>query len=264
MRLALAALLLAAAGCGGTAAPAPEAPRAAAELVLPPPFVPPTYREGGSEVVPVTFPDGSTAEIVYERGLEFAAKGIQPYTWALLDTDAGSIGRDFTILHGPREEVWQGDPVQTYEGANGSVVALYQEESERRDYLAFEFGSWTVSFDDDGRLSDEERRTWARSLTGHETEDGFLVLEARSPLRLARAGEYPAPMQLWFGSPGEGLVIWPVEKCSPKQRFERSREYASWCDRDARMYVGVEGEKSFVDRVLATGIAIRNVSIRAA
>lgn len=257
-----AVLVLSVAACTDT--PAPRHSEPSARFVTPPPFVPRTYREGETVVMPVTFPDGSTAEVVYSRELDLASRGVRPYTWALLETSYGSLGRDFRIDPGRLEDVWRGDPIRDYEGADGvSVPFMRDVGGDGMDYLAFGFGSWTVSVYDypvgGARMTEEERSIWARSLTGHETEDGFLLLQARPPLRLARAGEYPSPMELWLGGPDGGVEIWPVERCSPKQRFERSAGYASWCDPEARMYVGVQGDKEFVDAVLASGVRVRNV-----
>jgi hypothetical protein len=261
MRVLIGLCVLALAGCAEEAAPPPKA-TPSARMVVPPPFVAQTYREGRNVVVPVTFPDGSTAEVVYAKELDLASRGVQPYTWALLERGDRVVGRDFLILPGRVEEVWQGESIREYEGANGKVVPFLRAEGDEVDYLAFEFGSWTVSvYDYSGsgaRMTDEERALWAGSLTGRETEDGFLVLEAKAPLRLARAGEYPSPMQLWFGGPASGVVIWPVKRCSPKQRFERSAGYASWCDRDELVYIGVQGDKAFIDAVLEHGVRVRN------
>ena len=41
-------------------------------------FVPPTYREGAREVLPVVFPDGSTAELLYPPIMKIAELGVQP------------------------------------------------------------------------------------------------------------------------------------------------------------------------------------------
>jgi hypothetical protein len=257
-----AVLVLSVAACTEAAAPKHSEPLA--RLVTPPPFVPRTYREGEKIVAPVTFPDGSRAEVVYPRELDLASRGVRPYTWASLDTSYGSIGRDFRIDPGRLDEVWRGDPIREYEGVDGTLVPFMRDEgADGTDYLAYGFGSWTVSVYDypggSAGMTEEERSLWARSLTGHETKDGFLLLEARLPLRLARAGEYPSPMELWLGGPDGGVEIRPVEKCSRKQRFERSAGYASWCDPEARMYIGVQGDKEFVEALLAGGVRVRNV-----
>lgn len=185
-------LVLSVAACTDT--PAPRHSEPSARFVTPPPFVPRTYREGETVVMPVTFPDGSMAEVVYSRELDLASRGVRPYTWALLETSYGSLGRDFRIDPGRLEDVWRGDPIRDYEGADGvSVPFMRDVGGDGMDYLAFGFGSWTVSVYDypvgGARMTEEERSIWARSLTGHETEDGFLLLQARPPLRLARAGE---------------------------------------------------------------------------
>jgi hypothetical protein len=46
-------------------------------------FLPPTYEEGRKVVMPVTFPDGTTAEILYPPDLDLAGTNIQPYTSAV-------------------------------------------------------------------------------------------------------------------------------------------------------------------------------------
>jgi hypothetical protein len=42
------------------------------------PFVPATRLEGDLRVMPVTFPDGTTAEVVYPSGLQLAELGVRP------------------------------------------------------------------------------------------------------------------------------------------------------------------------------------------
>jgi len=161
-------LVLSVAAC--TETPAPKHSEPLARIVVPPPFVPRTYREGEKVVVPVTFPDGSTAEVVYTRELDLASRGIRPNTWALLDTSYGSVGRDFLILPGTLEQVWPGESIREYEGADGTVVPFLRADD--MDYLAFGFEGWTVSVYDypggGARLTEEERSLWARSLTDYE------------------------------------------------------------------------------------------------
>ena len=48
-------------------------------------FVPGTYREGDRVVLPITFPDGTSAELVYSAELEIAELGVFPYTSGTLD-----------------------------------------------------------------------------------------------------------------------------------------------------------------------------------
>ena len=42
-------------------------------------------------------------------------------------------------------------------------------------------------------MSEEDRALWATDFHGQDAKDGFLLLEAEPPLRLARAGEHAGP-----------------------------------------------------------------------
>jgi hypothetical protein len=66
-------------------------PSVTAEPSMPAAFVPPTYREGNSVVLPVTFPDGSAAELVYPSDLDLASMGVRPYIVG--------CGRDFNFFY---------------------------------------------------------------------------------------------------------------------------------------------------------------------
>lgn len=84
--LALVLALLVLAGCGGRAnePQAQEDEKAAAAARAPSDgeleFVPAIQREGNRVVLPVTFPDGTSAELVYPPELEIAELGVFPYT----------------------------------------------------------------------------------------------------------------------------------------------------------------------------------------
>ena len=75
------ALLLGASSCASPVEPEAEGSSDASEssasrspspsyLAESEPWAPPTYREGDHAVMPVTFPDGTTAELVYEAELK--------------------------------------------------------------------------------------------------------------------------------------------------------------------------------------------------
>jgi hypothetical protein len=67
-------------------------------------FTPATHKERGKVVMPVTFPDGSTAEIVYPPDTDIAAMGAQPYSSGQL---SDCCARDFFVLYGgvPKSEL---------------------------------------------------------------------------------------------------------------------------------------------------------------
>src|SRR4029450_8398745 len=75
-----------------TPAPTTVPPSSVASSTVPPSpagFVPRTTREGNRTVLPVTFPDGSTAELVYPTALGLAGMGVQPDVSFLRVQDPG-------------------------------------------------------------------------------------------------------------------------------------------------------------------------------
>jgi len=194
--LALALLLTA---CGGRS----ESGRGEGELG----FVPTTNVEEGKVLLPVTFPDATSAELVYPPGLEIAELGVFPYTSGTLHGKSSTPGRsdfvarDFVIRYGHLEkmlEVWNKGRsprlLAQYEGVDAQAVGLWDLGwDDTAHKLGFQFGRWTVLVYDyvaAGAMSDAERATWAASFSGRETADGFLLLEASGPLRLVST---PAP-----------------------------------------------------------------------
>ncbi|MGH2699585.1 MAG: hypothetical protein ACRDJL_10395 [Actinomycetota bacterium] len=213
-------------GASPTTAPEPSSPRATsrptARIGEPKEFVPPTRRENGRVVLPLVFPDGTTAELVYPPSLGVAEMGLRPYR-------AGGFGppnrpeRDFAIFFEGVPGVWRaGDrPLATYESATGAT-AEYWEVADSEDpqgtlrHLILRFGSWYVAVWDH-RGGDERRmRRWAQGLLGSETRDGFLVLRAKRPLRLTRTGQKSGP-ELMFegGDPDRRIVKRPMLRLLP-------------------------------------------------
>lgn len=246
-------------------------------------FLPSTYREADKVVMPVTFPDGTTAEILYTPELELAGTSIQPYTSA---GGPGGVGRDFTIVYGRAEEVlrdWgEATLLAEYSDGLGGTVGFWRLPDS--DYLAFQFGSWTVlvyDYQDSGaRMSEEQRSLWATHLHGHESSDGWLVLEADPPLSLARAGEHAGPeLEFWFPGVEKGVLFFAGE-CAPIEAGGGYKEedienvdglavartkatngdwFALWCDPSVPIQVHVYGGKdeTLIDAVVE-GLEIRS------
>jgi hypothetical protein len=238
VRLALLALAaFALAGCGESHEAAESAP-----TVDPLPdgrFVPATRREGERVVMPLVFPDGTRAELTYSPELDLAALGVVPYGSATLQGDSphpersDMVGRDFRIRYGANEP----DPTS----------------------LVFDFGRWRVevydySPGDPAAMTDAERRDFLASLSGRETDGGFLVLEASAPLTLAEAGEHDGPA-LEFGSPGNPpWVSLMLQRCGPRAE-STSPGFASWCLSDS-MRIHAAGGRRFL-AAAAEGIDLR-------
>jgi hypothetical protein len=157
-------------------------------------FIPPTYREGDRVVMPVTFPDGSTAELVYPPHLDLASMGVRPYIVG--------CGRDFNFFYryDPYEMEYDGDrPLGAYQGAEGSEVTLWKGRHGVDLYLRFRFGDWTVlMYDYTDGLTERQRAACTRAVHGRQTTEGFLVLSMPNPppslTPLAESGRtYPGP-----------------------------------------------------------------------
>ena len=197
-------IVLVALALAGRAGP-PEAREPRAVL-----FVPPTHRDGDRVVMPLTFPDGTRLTIAYPKELALAELGVRPYGSATL---ADTVGRDFQIGYGA-----------------GGVT-------QQPHALRFEFGRWTVEvydYDpgDPAAMSEHERRSFRASLSGRETADGFLVLGATAPLRLAEAGETAGPaLEFGYGKDSPWLRL-ALAKCGPNAE-STSPGISSWCLSDS-------------------------------
>lgn len=283
--LALAFYVLVVASCaapsGGGPPPAPSSTAVDAAATGDSGFMPSTYLEDDSVVMPIMFPDGTTAELVYPPELDLSNMRVQPYSSGY----APGFARDFLVLDKPVGDVIGGygeaELLADYDDGHGGTVGFWRLPPDGL-YLAFQFGSWTVlvyDYTDEGaQMSDEDRALWATNFHGREAEDGFLLLEAEAPLRLAAAGEHAGPeLSFWSRSSdfNPQISLFPGE-CEPYREGEgfdsievvhglavsrESDDFAAWCDPHASMTVHVSqgpGD-TFIDDVLA-GLEIRNVN----
>jgi hypothetical protein len=247
-------------------------------------LVPATYPEGERVVMPLTFPDGTSAELVHPPELEI--EGVFPYSSGALDgrgLEAGDgVGRDFIIVRRPLHELLDsrnGDDrpaklLAEYEGADGRPVGFWDVGwRDVAHYLGFQFGSWAVlvyDYEDAGAMTDDQRAAWALSFTGRENGAGFLVLEGSGRLRLARAGEHAGP-ELTFAFPGSdpmrALMLYPGD-CrtwlNPTRRVDGKPvswhgPFASWCLSDS-MRAHAEGDREFVGGLIRE-LEVRHVSL---
>ena len=150
-------------------------------------WAPPVSHEGGSTVMPVTFPDGSTAELVYPSELGLEELSVAPYTHGTLKQGSDPCGWPVDATrHDPHESWVSGDaPLATHLRNDGGIVELWQgrRSHEPYNYLIYRFGSWNVLV---GCRSQEVISgplvAWANNLGGHETSDGLLVVTGLPPL----------------------------------------------------------------------------------
>jgi hypothetical protein len=230
-------------------------------------LIPPTYKEGDRVVLPVAFPDGSIAELVYPAELDLASMGVRPYLTG--------CGRDFNFFyrHDPHGTEYEGErPLETYAGADRSDVGLWKGRHGVDLYLRFRFEDWTVLMYDyaDG-LTERQRAACAGALHGRQTAEGFPVLSMPDPshgiAQLAEAGRYLSRPELMFGDLDPGLLLFPG-MCEPQPEEEavvqldegRPETFASWCVPDATMTIHVyDDENPDFIRAVRRGLEFRNV-----
>jgi hypothetical protein len=280
--LALVSGVLLSASCGAAADRTAATPTAHLEASSSPTFeqqrrfVPRTYPEGDSVVMPVTFPDGTTAELVYPPKLDLSDLRVQPYSSGY----GPGFARDFLVYDKPIGDVIgsyeDAELLAEYDDGHGGTVGFWRLPPDGL-YLAFQFGSWTVlvyDYAEEGaQMSDEDRALWATNFHGRDAEDGFLILDAELPLTLARTGEHSGPeLELWSRSGDFSAVLLFPGECTPYGdemvnglTVDRDDEFAAWCIPHAPMTVHVyqEPRDTFIDDVLS-GLEVRNVNPPAA
>jgi hypothetical protein len=226
--------------------------------------------------MPVTFPDGTTAELVYPPKLDLSDLRVQPYSSGY----GPGFARDFLVYDKPIGDVIgsyeDAELLAEYDDGHGGTVGFWRLPPDGL-YLAFQFGSWTVlvyDYAEEGaQMSDEDRALWATNFHGRDAEDGFLILDAELPLTLARTGEHSGPeLELWSRSGDFSAVLLFPGECTPYGdemvnglTVDRDDEFAAWCIPHAPMTVHVyqEPRDTFIDDVLS-GLEVRNVNPPAA
>jgi hypothetical protein len=222
------------------------------------PFHPKTYREGGSVVMPVTFPDGTTAEVIYPEELGTASIGSFAYLEGVPEVCHPEVKpvREGIVCSWSRP----GPPLAVFEGAHGEPVGFWDgmRWAEPWDVLAFDFGAWVavIGCQADPVEDADALALVARSLDAREAEDGFLILEPRSPLRLVRTGE---PRILFSQDvPGRDLTLVRLTiKGCPPSGIELGGGTAQGC-LDGGIWVYALGDREFLNQV-AAGLQVRNV-----
>lgn len=237
-------------------------------------FTPATHKEHGKVIMTVTFPDGSTAEIVYPPDTDIAAMGAQPYSSGQL---SDCCARDFFVLFGgvPKGELAGEAPLKIYRGADGSPVEYWRNGASGHDpksdrWLILNFHPWYVLvWDEKGSMTDQNLASWARGLAGAQTRDGFLRLSADQPLQLAKAGEHAGPELLF--SDRRQMVSFFVGDCEPDPKDDgkmvalggktgpAAEWFASRCFVNQSMRIHVQSEDETFARRVIDRVEIRNV-----
>ncbi|MGH2641598.1 MAG: Kelch repeat-containing protein [Actinomycetota bacterium] len=227
------------------------------EVLDPEPFFPRYTRDGDDLRMPVVFPDGSRATLVFPIPLGIEMMGVQPdvaYYW----TESELPHLPILFLHDTsasiRSYIEGEEPLLTM--AEGTEIWPMSEKwKERRSvpegvWIRLQLGSWTVLV---ASTSEDEAISVMTYLHVHETQSGFPVVDAAGPLTLAEYfGESEGPQlglgdtipDPWVESDLEVIYLAPTG-CSGGS--EASLGYAgSSCLADGDVYMGVYGDEEFV------------------
>jgi hypothetical protein len=242
-------------------------------------FVPPVRRERGRLVMPLAFPDGSTAELIYPPKLDLAAMGIQPDV-SFLRRDRPATRFPLVFWFGqPGAELVEGDqPLERYPTSSGDQAELWRAgaasstQPRVRHWLVFRLASWTVLAP---AATPATAAELVRALNARETGDGYVRLEARHPLALSREpGEGggpqlaigdgdPRPEAVKVGTPFRLIILSLSRNCRP-EGISPSGQYASTClgttGSGVALFAGIDGDRSFVKDVFA-GLEARNIQV---
>ena len=229
-------------------------------------LVPDTYTEDGKVVMPVTFPDGTTAEFVYPERLDLASLGARPY--AVLELPFCCLGSVWLPEGGEAYFAERSQLVDEFDSIEGEPVlewtALPGYGGWPDAYLLFKFGQWHVAMEvveTSGGFEEDEGGVWAQQLRGRVTEDGFLVLSATPPLRFTQQ-DAPGPIWLQFGDAPDlpYLTATPRKSCipsGPRYSLGGRMKGVTVCKGDIQL--GAYGSEDFV-RGVGEDLEVRNVN----
>jgi hypothetical protein len=240
--------------------PTPDATRKAWQLA---PFVPTTETSGDMVRMPVVFPDGTEATVVYPTPLELASLGVQPQVSYLWEDDPPPRfpilflpDRDASIARYVDED--QGSTlVNTSEGGI-EVFPAKGNDTERRFWIRYELPSWTVLVSVRDALASAVEVTGA--LRFEETASGFPVVSASGPIALSHeSGEGEGPMLAVGGVGVTAVELW-IERCSGGAGVDEVLEsgaYGSACLAGGRVTASIYGDSSTVEAI-AAGLRIED------
>lgn len=170
-------------------------------------FGPPRIEGPDTVEFPITLLDGTRLSLTLPQSLAADIQGLVPGGAASWRLDP-CCGRSLDVMYGSVDDLY-GDrqPDVTYEDADGNPVGFYTEENDL-DYLVFQYGSWVVrAWDGDPvgqRFTEENRAMFASLMRGHETAEGFLVLDPAEPMSIRPTDSPDATLTTI--TPGEGVV----------------------------------------------------------
>lgn len=226
------------------------------EVLEPEPFIPTNAERDGDLIrLPILFPDGSEATLVYPIALDLASLGIQPDVVYVFD---GRYQGRIVFFHDPEASIARyvegREPVATVPSSDGEVRVWSARElpdHEAQAWLAYRLTSWTVL------VPLEEQGLAERvvsSLHVLETSGGFPLIDVSGESDLAEGSGNAGGPELTFGdeSPDpflvsqlEELLILSPDGCDPATAEPFSGGYGSICLGDGAVFGNIYGHREF-------------------
>ncbi len=183
----------------GPAATTPAAPSPAVSLSAPQRFIPATRTENGRVIMPVTFLDGTTAEIVYPGDLDLAGMGADPSAAAHCTARRSTAAHGISTSHTANRSASH-SPVRCSrsipEQTEDPFVCF--EDSPRADRLPGlrdrRVAAWASGITRPTRCRTSCVRCRSAHLRGRVSADGFPVLTSTPPVRLTPLGKAVRPI----------------------------------------------------------------------
>ncbi len=231
-------------------------------------FVPPAIERDGTTEVDLTLPDGSVVAVAYPSGLDLTSRGLEATAVATL----GDGLRRLEVRYGSIEErvayiesvSGVAERVAVYPNGRGGGAERWEftRSGEVEASLFFEFGSWTVEMPDALGARPESEAEWARALRGSETNDGYLILTADSPVDVIPMADELGPdgPDLRIGGESGDLLFFLNDCARMSGQFDDNYdvEVFAWCDESTDTLLFATGDPSVLKQ-LHTLLEIRVV-----
>jgi hypothetical protein len=227
--------------------------------------------DGDLTRLPLVFPDGSRATLVYPSDLRLAELGIQPDASYLWSADPAARF-PIVFLHDPAASISPyvdgAEPIAEVDTPRGRIeiwAMAPQWESNRGlaqgAWIRYPLGSWTL-------LAASKTVADAYSVADHlqvrQTHEGFPVVDVGGPLKLAEGFGEAGGAQLAFGDAAadpdavsqlDALILLSPDGCRTTPDNEFSAGYGSKCLGEGNVFASIYGDREFVTAV-QTGVSV--------
>ncbi len=206
--------------------------------------------EESTGLLPIRFPDGSTAELVYPPQLQLEDLYAKP---DLVGGVSNALIRPVISYGGIPFDA--PGPFGCLEEAKGGLVPVWGKNG--RIFIVLTFEEWHVTvFDRQTRLA-----VWAEHLRGQVDENGWLQLSGSGDLKLGPEFN-PGDSNLIFADDDDILSLWPLA-CGPGEgpppEVREGARSISFCVDNVEIHA--QGKPGFVEAV-AEGLRVRNLETR--